>query len=126
MPVAKNIRYCRKQSGISQKDFASAIGVAQSTIHSWESKRTSVTVPYARKIAKYFGIDFEEFCDVDLERRDLELVGGTPLSIDEVQSLLKFRALPEATQAAIRAAIHAAYDVVSNNDATYSDSSNTS
>ena len=110
MPVAKNMRYCRKQNGISQKDFAKEIGVAQSTVHSWESKRTSVTVPHARKIAKYFGIDFEEFCDVDLEKRDLELTGGNPLTIDEIQSVLKFRAIPELTKNAIRAAINTAYE----------------
>lgn len=112
MPVAKNMKYCRKQNGLSQKEFAHAIGVAQSTVHSWESKRTSVTVPYAKKIAAYFEVDFEEFCDVDLEKRDLELTGGSPLTVNEIQSVLKFRTLSDETKSAIRAAINAAFDLV--------------
>lgn len=111
MPFAKNIRYCRNQNKLSQKEFADIIGVAQTTVHSWECRRTFPDYKIARRIAAYFHVPYEEFCDIDLEKRDSDLTGGNPLTIDEIQSVLKFRALSSETKAAIRAAISTAYDL---------------
>ena len=114
MPVQKNIRYCRKQNNLSQTDFASILGVSQSTVHSWESKRTFPGMKEIKKAAEYFRVDLREFCDIDLEKRDFELTNGSPLTIDEIQSVLKFRTIPEPAKLAIRAAINASYEEANN------------
>lgn len=111
MPISKNIKYCRAKHGLSQQSFADVIGVTKSTVLSWEKKRTAVPVPSAKAIASYFGIDFNEFCDIDLEKMDKRLESGDfELTEQETKSILMFRQLPPNVQKLIRHAIVTAYD----------------
>lgn len=111
MPIAKNIKYCRQKEGLTQQSFADKIGVSKATVVSWESKKTAVPVPSAKMIANYFGVSFNEFCDIDIERLDKKLEHGRiTLTDDEVKSILMFRQLPGNVQKLIRYAIITSYE----------------
>lgn len=111
MPVAKNIKYCRKKANLTQQQFADAIGVSKATVISWEAKKTAVPVPSAKRVSSYFGINFMEFCDVDLEQLDNSLA-GQPLYLTETekQNILMFRQLPEDVKSLIRYTIISTYE----------------
>lgn len=111
MPIAKNIKYCRKKAHLTQQAFADAIGTSKATVISWEAKKTAVPVPSAKKVARYFGVGFMEFCDVDMEALDQSLCTETLLVAGrEAQNLLMFRTLPEDVKEMIRYTILTAYE----------------
>ena len=111
MPIAKNIKYCRKKANLTQQQFADAIGTTKATVISWEKKKTAVPVPSAKRVADFFGVSFIEFCDVDIEKLDTELSSGSlKITESEAQNLLMFRALPDEIKGMIRYTIIFAYE----------------
>lgn len=54
-----SLRACRYNTGMSQKEFAAAIGVTFNTVSNWERGKTEPTVSQLRKIAETSGIPFE-------------------------------------------------------------------
>ena len=110
MPIAKNIKYCRKRSNLTQQGFADAIGVTKATVISWEAKKTAVPVPSEKRVAGFFGYSFAEFCDIDIEHLDQQAPGDIKLTRQEMQNIEMFRALPENVKELIRYAIATAYE----------------
>ena len=109
MPVAKNIRYCRRKANLTQQGLADALGISKATVSSWERKKTAVPVPSAKRVAEFFGVGFLEFCDIDLESLEKETMRPLELSDTEVQNILMFRQLPDDIKMMIRFAITSAY-----------------
>lgn len=68
------LRTRRQKAGLSQQDFAKHIGVAQSTVHKYETGTIPISGEIAIRIAKRFRCDPEEFApeSVDLIMRDAE------------------------------------------------------
>ena len=64
-----------------------------------------------REMSELFHREFSEICDIDLEKADIKAKSEHPTP-EEMQMLLKFRALPEASKHIIRAAVIAGYDDV--------------
>lgn len=96
MPKAKNLKYCRIKAKMTQQSFAEAIGADRSTINAWENRKRAIPAPSARKIADFFAVDYNEFCDTDLERMDRKITGEEiRLSDSEVENILLFRELPD-------------------------------
>lgn len=58
--VGENIRAKRKDAHLSQKDLAAKIGVAQTTLASWETGARTVSVYYLGKIAEALSVPFSE------------------------------------------------------------------
>ena len=106
MPKAKNLKYCRKKANLTQQAFADAIGATKPTVSSCESRKTAIPAPAAKRIADFFGVDYSDFCDIDLEHKDKNLV----LSSQEMQELLMFRALGKVEKDIIRHAIRELYN----------------
>lgn len=110
MPIAKNIKYLRKQAHMTQKELAIQLGYkAPETIRKWESKATSPPMPKVRQMSEIFHREFSEICDLDLEKVDIKAHEEQPTP-DEMQSILKFRTLKPDQKHIIRAAINAAYE----------------
>jgi len=106
MPKAKNLKYLRTKAHLSQQDFADEIGVSKQTVLSWESRKRAIPVPSSKRIAQYFGIGYEEYCDIDMEIVDNEdAKGRVYLTETEKQSILMFRQLPDEIKKLIRYAI---------------------
>ena len=109
MPLGKNIKYCRKQLGISQGELAEILGCkSQTTVSSWEHKIAFPKRSMVRQMANIFDREIEEMYDVDLEEKDKELL-GFQLTEEEKLFLVRFRQLPEIVQKSINAAINEAY-----------------
>lgn len=107
MPKAKNLTYLRKKAGLTQETLAAATGFAKSTINAWETKKRSIPKSRSMEIAKFFGVDYSAFCDVDLELEELEHL---ELTDSERQNFKKYRQLPENIKELIRLAVTVEYD----------------
>lgn len=64
-----NLRFIRKQKGISQKVLAKIVGVDQSTISLWE-KGMDITVDNAVKVAEALNVPIPEFLGTDLRTKN--------------------------------------------------------
>ena len=63
-------------------------------------------MPNAKRIAEYFGVDYYDFCDIDLEQGDTDLI----LTAQEKQGILMFRSLGRVEKDIIRHAIKELYN----------------
>lgn len=54
--IGNIIKELRKEKGISQKEFAMAIGVGQATVSEWEKGVYEPTATAIRLIAKFFNV----------------------------------------------------------------------
>lgn len=52
----KRLQELRKENGLSQKEFAKAIGYSQSQISQWETNINEPTASAIIKIANYFNV----------------------------------------------------------------------
>ena len=55
--IAKRIREIRKQAGLTQAEFAEAIGTAQSAVSKWERALEAPSSPNLLAIARFGGVD---------------------------------------------------------------------
>ena len=107
MPKAKNLKYLRIKANLTQQDFADEIGVSKATVIAWESRKRAIPVPSAKRIAEYFDLEYEEYCDVDIAMIEASKI---QLTETEKRSLAMFRELPENTKMLFRNAIAVAYE----------------
>lgn len=110
MPKAKNLKYLRKQAGLTQKKFADEIGVSAATVNSWEAKKTAIPVPSAKRIAKYFGVTYTDFCDYDLESTHKDFEKNPPTQ-EEVEMIFMLRKMPKDFQKKVWDAVSALYEL---------------
>lgn len=54
------IKELRREVGVTQEDFANALGVTRQTIISLENGKYSASLHLAYKIAKYFNVRIED------------------------------------------------------------------
>ena len=54
------IKELRREVGVTQEDFANALGVTRQTIISLENGKYSASLQLAYKIAKYFNVRIED------------------------------------------------------------------
>ena len=108
MPKAKNLKYLRKKADLTQQKLADKIGVSKVTIGSWENKKTAIPAPSAKAIAEFFGVDYSEFCDIDMELTEQR--EAPHLTESETRNLILYRQLPENVKELIRNAIQVEYE----------------
>ena len=111
MPKAMNLKYFRRGRKLSQQKLADELNVTRSTIIAWEKHVHSIPKGASERIAEYFGISYYDFCNVDFEKKDREMMSDGELTHSEIQSVYKFRRLKETTKEIIRATIDAAYRI---------------
>lgn len=63
--MRNTVRVLRTQSGLSQGDLATAMGVSRQTINSIETGRYLPSLPLAIALARFFDRTVEEVFDVD-------------------------------------------------------------
>lgn len=103
MPKAKNLKYCRKKAGLTQQKLADALGISVVTVNNWESRRHAIPAPSSKKLADFFGIDYETFCSKDLELKDTgDKIKRHAITDNEVKMLMMFRKLPDDLKQLIR------------------------
>ena len=57
MTLGERLRKARKKLGIRQADIAQAVGVAQPTVHAWESDQCYPETARVREVAKAYDVD---------------------------------------------------------------------
>ncbi len=65
--LAKNLRFLRRRSNVSQARFAEEIGLTRSNIASYELGKAEPSASNLAKIAKYFNINMLQLIEADLE-----------------------------------------------------------
>ena len=64
--VAKNLRYLRKQKGLSQQALASELGLTRSNIASYESGKAEPRAQKLAQVARYFDVTLLQLIEDDL------------------------------------------------------------
>lgn len=114
MPKAKNLKYCRKKAGMTQQKLADALGVAKITVMSWENKKTAIPSTTTKEIAGFFGYEYDDFCDIDLETMERNLASEkNNITQSEIDRILMFRKLPPHIKQMIRYVIVTEYERIS-------------
>lgn len=75
MTIGKRIQQARQQRGVSQTALASGIGVAQTTVSSWERDRTEPGRDEVERVAIFLGMKPSELEGVGSEARMVPIVG---------------------------------------------------
>ena len=87
-PLAARIKRLRKESGLTQIQLASVVGVAQSAVAGWETgARETPKADTMLKLAEVFGVDPAELIGTTTQK-------NASVSNEELQLLAAFRALP--------------------------------
>lgn len=74
----QTLKELRLESGLTQTQLASAIGVVQGTIYFWENSINEPTASYIVKLAEFFGVSCDTLLGIDssmsAEREKLEVL----------------------------------------------------
>lgn len=71
--IGDTIKQLRKVHNLSQEDFASKIGVSQTTVTSWETGKAEPASSIIVKIANYFNVSTDFILDVDNSKQPFSL-----------------------------------------------------
>ena len=88
MSFGSNIAKLRKIGGVSQSEFAKAIGVSSVTVSSWECDKMGVKADVLMKIADYFDVSTDFLLDrnssvSDLTYSDISILKKVYNNMDE-------------------------------------------
>lgn len=75
--INSNIRYLRKQKGLTQDAFANEIGVTRSVIGAYEEGRAEPKIKTMQVMADYFGISMDQLIGVDLAEAAASHIRGS-------------------------------------------------
>lgn len=67
---AKNLRYLRRNLGLSQEEFAAMVGLNRGNIASYEKQSAEPSINNLSKIGRFFNIDLTELIEKDLSARN--------------------------------------------------------
>lgn len=76
MSFSDKLYKLRISKGISQKELADNLGVAQSSINYWEKGQRDPSITVVKKIAEYFGVSLDYLMEID----DNHAVSGAEFS----------------------------------------------
>lgn len=99
--MIKNLRYLREKKGLSQSEFAAAVGISQQSVYKYENQTTEPDIEILTKIAGYFNTSVDFLVgNTDIERK-YETVYEYELNEDEMSMMEKYRETCEDGQKAI-------------------------
>jgi transcriptional regulator with XRE-family HTH domain len=75
--INSNIKYLRKQKGLTQDSFANEIGVTRSVIGAYEEGRAEPKIKTMQVMADYFGISMDQLIGVDLAEAAASNIRGS-------------------------------------------------
>lgn len=89
--IGVKLRYFRELRGLSQKEFATQIGVSNSRVSNWEQGLNRPDADILAAICQTLQVSADELLDIRLSKDDL--------NEDEKQIILQYRKRPELHQA---------------------------
>ncbi|MDR0306107.1 MAG: helix-turn-helix domain-containing protein [Chitinispirillales bacterium] len=69
--IGKRIKMFREQKGLSQKNFAAAIGAKNTTVSNWEKGYTRPDVDTLAKICETLGVSADDMLDIRFNPEDM-------------------------------------------------------
>lgn len=61
--IGDNLKHFREEKGLTQRDVAIKLGIAQNTVSSWETDRTEPNLTQLAQLADLYGITREELVE---------------------------------------------------------------
>lgn len=71
--IASTIRSLRKEMGITQEEFASAIGVTTQAVSKWERGEGYPDITFLPDIAEYFHVTLDTLCGIDQQQKQTQI-----------------------------------------------------
>lgn len=88
--MKNNLKKLRKEKGVTQKQMASDLGVAESTVQNWEGDRTRMTGYSLFMVSDYLGVSIDAIYTTDAQQSEHAIVDLPDAS--EVGLLESYRA----------------------------------
>lgn len=70
--INSNIRFLRKNDGISQEEFAERFGVSRQSVAKWESGESTPDIRKCREIAEFYDVTVDMLVSASLQEQDLK------------------------------------------------------
>ena len=71
--IAGSIKRLRKEMGITQEEFANAMGVTAQTVSKWERGEGYPDITFLPNIAEYFHVTLDTLCGIDEQQKQREI-----------------------------------------------------
>lgn len=103
--LSQNIRFLRRQSGLSQEELADILGVKRSSVAAYERKNVEPRLRVVLEVARYFDINVQDLLEIRLDgnatyrtfdRTDLVDAEISPSKLQQTHSL-EFERFAEQT-----------------------------
>lgn len=96
MEFSSNLRYLRKERGMSQDELADKLGYKSfTTIQKWESGVSEPSVSTLKVIANIFGVSMDQMINQDLSVPSSSPATPLQLTVQEEHLVISFRCLNE-------------------------------
>jgi transcriptional regulator with XRE-family HTH domain len=93
MSLGVKLMKYRDKRGMSQREAAQLIGVAQSTYSDWESDLVTPKAENFLKISQVYDIDLKELIsgvsDINIKNKNGNVITGSNVKIDSTEAILK-------------------------------------
>jgi transcriptional regulator with XRE-family HTH domain len=86
---AENIRFLRKERGLSQDEIATITGITRGTWHNYENANTQPEIDKIIRIAKEFKVGVGELLETDLSKKEQHDTINMVKEDDSLQSNMK-------------------------------------
>lgn len=70
--IGMNLKYLRKQAGLSQEDVAEKMNVSRQSVAKWENDETLPDIINCTKLANIYGITLDELVNISLENGNVQ------------------------------------------------------
>ncbi len=70
--ISKNLKFLRKDNGLSQEEFAEELNVSRQTVAKWESGENLPDIENCKMIAHYFGITIDNLVYISFEEQNIK------------------------------------------------------
>lgn len=70
--ISSNIRFLRRQSDMSQEEFAELFGVSRQSVAKWESGESAPDIRKCAEIAGHYDLSLDVFVNFSLEEREVQ------------------------------------------------------
>ena len=71
--IAATLKSLRKEMGITQEEFANAIGVTAQTVSKWERGEGYPDITFLPDIADYFNVTLDTLCGIDKQQKQEQI-----------------------------------------------------
>lgn len=93
-----NLKFYRKEAGLTQKEVAARLGVAESTYNLYESEKRKIGLEDLLKLGELYGVTVDELCRPEKKSAAQKDSGQA----ERTKQLVKlFEDLPESSQDAV-------------------------